>query len=141
MKNVVAMGSDIPGASASRFAEAAGEFEMRSVALESLGTWTPPIVTSNARTDFASVKTAMHRKLIQKLNLDKLTEPVARWQQAFPEHSTARNELTGHVTLSVAPAVAEEGEDQSLLTFRETAERVRECLATVPTPPVEERPV
>jgi len=32
-----------------------------------------PIVVST-RTDFASVKTAIHRKLIQKLNLDKLTE-------------------------------------------------------------------
>src|SRR5262249_18897954 len=33
-----------------------------------------PIVTNPARTDFASVKAAIHRKLIQKLNLDKLTE-------------------------------------------------------------------
>ena len=34
----------------------------------------PAIVTSIHRTDFTSVKTAIHRKLIQKLNLDKLTE-------------------------------------------------------------------
>jgi pilus assembly protein CpaF len=33
-----------------------------------------PIVTNATRTDFASVKSAIHRKLIQKLNLDKLTE-------------------------------------------------------------------
>src|SRR6266700_5148752 len=33
-----------------------------------------PIVTSTARTDFGSVKAAIHRKLIQKLNLDKLTD-------------------------------------------------------------------
>src|SRR6202008_2474227 len=33
-----------------------------------------PIVTSTPRTDFGSVKAAIHRKLIQKLNLDKLTE-------------------------------------------------------------------
>jgi len=33
-----------------------------------------PIVASSSRTDFASVKTAIHRKLIQKLNLDRLTE-------------------------------------------------------------------
>ncbi|MGB7466497.1 MAG: hypothetical protein WBW14_26660, partial [Candidatus Acidiferrum sp.] len=32
-----------------------------------------PIVVST-RTDYASVKTTIHRKLIQKLNLDKLTE-------------------------------------------------------------------
>ena len=32
-----------------------------------------PIVVST-RTDYATVKTAIHRKLIQKLNLDKLTE-------------------------------------------------------------------
>src|ERR1700757_2283462 len=33
-----------------------------------------PIVTNATRTDFASAKAAIHRKLIQKLNLDKLTE-------------------------------------------------------------------
>jgi len=33
-----------------------------------------PIVSPTARTDYASVKAAIHRKLIQKLNLDKLTE-------------------------------------------------------------------
>ena len=33
-----------------------------------------PIVKPIAPTDFASVKTAIHRKLIQKLNLDRLTE-------------------------------------------------------------------
>src|SRR5881397_318917 len=33
-----------------------------------------PIVTTTARTDFGSVKAAIHRKLIQKLNLDKLTD-------------------------------------------------------------------
>jgi pilus assembly protein CpaF len=33
-----------------------------------------PIAVTTNRIDFASVKTAIHRKLIQKLNLDKLTE-------------------------------------------------------------------
>src|ERR1700688_4084719 len=33
-----------------------------------------PIVTSSPRTDFGSVKAVIHRKLIQKLNLDKLTD-------------------------------------------------------------------
>src|ERR1700675_4786923 len=33
-----------------------------------------PIVTSSPRTDFGSVKALIHRKLIQKLNLDKLTD-------------------------------------------------------------------
>src|SRR6266404_5815327 len=33
-----------------------------------------PIVTTTARTDYGSVKAAIHRKLIQKLNLDKLTD-------------------------------------------------------------------
>ena len=33
-----------------------------------------PIVKPIALTDFGSVKTAIHRKLIQKLNLDRLTE-------------------------------------------------------------------
>ena len=34
----------------------------------------PPIVTPITRTDFGAVKTAIHRRLIQKLNLDRLTE-------------------------------------------------------------------
>jgi pilus assembly protein CpaF len=33
-----------------------------------------PITTPIARTDFGSVKAAIHRRLIQKLNLDRLTE-------------------------------------------------------------------
>ena len=33
-----------------------------------------PIVVSTSKTDFGTVKTAIHRKLIQKLNLDRLTE-------------------------------------------------------------------
>jgi pilus assembly protein CpaF len=34
----------------------------------------PPIIVSAKRTDYTGVKTAIHRKLIQKLNLDKLSE-------------------------------------------------------------------
>jgi pilus assembly protein CpaF len=34
----------------------------------------PPIPITTARTDYSAVKTAIHRKLIQKLNLDKLSE-------------------------------------------------------------------
>ena len=33
-----------------------------------------PTSAATTRTDFGAVKTAIHRKLIQKLNLDKLTE-------------------------------------------------------------------
>src|SRR5216683_3109255 len=33
-----------------------------------------PIVIPTTRTDFGAVKTAIHRRLIQKLNLDRLTE-------------------------------------------------------------------
>ena len=34
----------------------------------------PPMPIATARTDYSAVKTAIHRKLIQKLNLDKLSE-------------------------------------------------------------------
>jgi pilus assembly protein CpaF len=34
----------------------------------------PPYITTTTRTDFGNVKNAIHRKLIQKLNLDRLTE-------------------------------------------------------------------
>ena len=34
----------------------------------------PPMPITTARTDYSAIKTAIHRKLIQKLNLDKLSE-------------------------------------------------------------------
>src|ERR1700746_1658306 len=34
----------------------------------------PPMPITTTRTDYSAVKTAIHRKLIQKLNLDKLSE-------------------------------------------------------------------
>src|ERR1700722_4326120 len=34
----------------------------------------PPLSTPTTRTDFGAVKSAIHRRLIQKLNLDRLTE-------------------------------------------------------------------
>ena len=34
----------------------------------------PPMPITTARTDYSAVKAAIHRKLIQKLNLDKLSE-------------------------------------------------------------------
>src|SRR5260370_8865743 len=34
----------------------------------------PPVAPAITRTDFGAVKTAIHRKLIQKLNLDRVTE-------------------------------------------------------------------
>jgi ATP-dependent helicase/nuclease subunit A len=74
---------------------------------------------------------AVFQNLTAHTNLDKQTEPVAKWQRAFPAHSTARGDLAGHVTLSVAPQATDE-EEQALLTFQHTAERVRDCLTTTP---------
>src|SRR6201982_2135686 len=34
----------------------------------------PPMPITTARTDYSAIKTAIHRKLIQKLNLDRLSE-------------------------------------------------------------------
>jgi len=64
-------------------------------------------------------------------NLDKLSEPVAAWQRAFPEHSTARTSLVGHVTLATAPS-ANDDEEQPDVLFRYTAERIRELVEAAP---------
>jgi ATP-dependent helicase/nuclease subunit A len=74
---------------------------------------------------------AVFQKLAKHQNLDKLDEPVQRWQQAFPEHSTARTELPGHVTLTVAPQASDD-EDQTLVLFQHAADKVRELLLAAP---------
>ncbi len=71
------------------------------------------------------------QNLTKHPNLDKLAEPVGRWQGAFAVHSTERTQLAGHVKLMVAPEAAE-GEDQALEVFELAAERIEECLATAP---------
>jgi ATP-dependent exoDNAse (exonuclease V) beta subunit len=63
------------------------------------------------------------KKLTQHPNLDQLTDPVQRWQAAFPEHSTERTALKGHVTLSVAPE-PNEGIETSRAVLQHAANRV-----------------
>jgi ATP-dependent exoDNAse (exonuclease V) beta subunit len=63
--------------------------------------------------------------------LDKLSEPVAAWQAAFPEHSTARTMLAGHVTLTTAPAAGDDEEQKDVL-FRFAAERICEFVEAAP---------
>jgi ATP-dependent exoDNAse (exonuclease V) beta subunit len=75
---------------------------------------------------------AVFQNLAAHPNWDKLQEPVTRWQKAFPQHTTTRSDLAGFVSLSVAPAISQDGEDQSLLTFRHTAQCVRDCLEKAP---------
>lgn len=64
-------------------------------------------------------------------NLDKLAEPVAAWQAAFPEHSTARTSLAGHVTLATAPAAGDDEQQKDVL-FHYTAEQIRDLVAVAP---------
>jgi ATP-dependent helicase/nuclease subunit A len=71
------------------------------------------------------------QNLPQHPNLDQLAPPVARWQKAFPAHSTAKTERRGHVTLSVAAQPAEKADVwRSVLEY--AAERVRDLHETAP---------
>jgi ATP-dependent helicase/nuclease subunit A len=74
---------------------------------------------------------AVFQNLTKHSNLDKLSEPVRRWQIDFPEHSTARKELNGYVTLITAPQATDD-EDQTEGMFRYAAERIRDCVAAAP---------
>jgi ATP-dependent helicase/nuclease subunit A len=74
---------------------------------------------------------AVFQNLTSHLNLDKLTEPIRRWQAAFPPHSTARQDLAGQVTLTTAPETADD-EPQTDVTFRYAATRIRDCVALAP---------
>jgi len=64
------------------------------------------------------------QNLTRHPNLDHLTAPVERWQEAFPQHSTALTQLKGHVTLSVATEPAD-GIETSRAVLRHAADRVR----------------
>jgi ATP-dependent exoDNAse (exonuclease V) beta subunit len=74
---------------------------------------------------------AVFQNLTRHPDLDKLAEPVAHWQQAFPKHSTARGELAGHVTLVTAPA-AEDKDSQADLVFRYAAKRIEALVEAAP---------
>jgi ATP-dependent exoDNAse (exonuclease V) beta subunit len=70
-------------------------------------------------------------RLTQHPNLDKLHAGVAQWQQQFPEHSTAKTDLSGHVRLEFAP-VASENEEQSDRTSAFAAECIARHVAEAP---------
>jgi ATP-dependent helicase/nuclease subunit A len=71
------------------------------------------------------------QNLTRHPHLDKLSEPVAAWQAAFPAHSTARTELTGHVTLSTAPAAGDD-EHQADVVYRTAAQRIGDLVQAAP---------
>jgi ATP-dependent exoDNAse (exonuclease V) beta subunit len=64
-------------------------------------------------------------------NLDKLEEPVRLWQQSFPEHTTAREDLPGYVTLEASPAAGEE-QDADEVHYAFAADRVAELARQAP---------
>lgn len=67
----------------------------------------------------------------QHPNLDKLAAPVLAWQQAFPPHTTTRNELAGYVTLATAPE-APEGGDPADAVFEYAADQVQATALAAP---------
>lgn len=71
------------------------------------------------------------QNLTRHPNLEKLQEPLARWQAAFPAHTTVRKELAGYVTLTTAPA-AQEDEDSTDVLFRHAADRIAKVVSETP---------
>ncbi len=63
--------------------------------------------------------------------LERYEDPIRKWSEAFPDHSTARTELEGHVTLEIAPADAE-GAPDPRVTRRYAATRIQQLTQTCP---------
>ena len=70
------------------------------------------------------------QNLTRHPKLDKLGEPVAAWQRAFPPHETTKTELPGFVRVAFAPAATDD-EDAGDKLFEFAAERVRQHVREV----------
>ncbi|MFO0871671.1 MAG: UvrD-helicase domain-containing protein [Pirellulales bacterium] len=71
------------------------------------------------------------RDMVRHTNLERCESAVREWAAAFPEHTTARRELSGYVTLETGPAPDDTSDDDNpLLSF--TAERIQELAAAAP---------
>ncbi len=64
-------------------------------------------------------------------NLDRMEPAVREWQNRFPEHTTARGELPGYVSLQAAP-LAEADEEPKDVLYRFAAERIAEIVKKAP---------
>jgi ATP-dependent helicase/nuclease subunit A len=94
---------------------------------------TPDSLTTSYRSAQPVIDTvnAVFHNLSCHSDLDNLVPPVRAWQDKFPEHTTKRQELSGHVTLCTAP-MAGENEDQAEWLLKYTAQRVHELLSASP---------
>ena len=72
------------------------------------------------------------QNLTKHPNLDKLDEPVAAWQAAFPQHSTAKTSLAGHVTLQHGAGGQRRRGAEGRGCFDCAAERIRDLVAAAP---------
>ena len=66
-------------------------------------------------------------------NLDRMEPAIRQWQKQFPEHTTARADLPGYVTLQAAP-LHEKGEDPKdvLYLYRFAAEQIAATVKQAP---------
>jgi ATP-dependent exoDNAse (exonuclease V) beta subunit len=71
------------------------------------------------------------QNLTKHPNLDHFTEAVTEWQAQFPPHQTAKDALPGYVTLSTAPAAADD-EDAADMLFDHAAERIAAAAQDAP---------
>ncbi len=83
----------------------------------------PPIIETVNR---------VFQNLTRHPNLERLAVPIQSWCDAFPEHTTARTELSGFVQFRSVAAKAE-GESQSEVTLQAAADLVAELAAKHPT--------
>lgn len=72
------------------------------------------------------------QNLTRHPHLDKLAAPVRAWQTVFPEHTTAKEKLLGHVMLRTSPLVGDD-QRQADASLRYAAERVRDLCEQAPT--------
>lgn len=71
-------------------------------------------------------------KMCRHPNLERLAAPIQLWSAAFPEHSTAKTNLAGHVQLRTVTAKGD-GESQGDITLQTAADLVAELATKHPT--------
>ena len=71
------------------------------------------------------------QNLTKHPNLDKLEGPVRAWQAQFPEHTTAKVDLAGCVTLETSSAAGED-QDQTEVVFEHAVSRIAEAIEQAP---------
>ncbi len=110
-----------------------GDARIFDTLLRQLPSLTPEELAKSWRSASPIIETVnrVFQNLSRHPNLERLAAPIQSWCDVFPEHTTARTELSGFVQFRSVAAKAE-GESQSEITLQAAADLVAELAAKHP---------